>query len=161
VPSVIGYTTVPAIEESEVIDALSACVDALTDRAVPIAHCCDAGAPLAVFRRAMFHSISVDASLLKPGDDDAIGEVVEAGLGLFLGLVPALGPGVPPSVRDIVRPARELWQRLGFPPDDLAKTVVVTPACGLAGASAGWARTALRLVRQSARVLVEAPEVAP
>jgi hypothetical protein len=36
----------------------------------------------------------------------------------------------------------------------------VTPACGLAGASLGWAATAMRLVQQVSRVLAEAPEIA-
>jgi hypothetical protein len=35
--------------------------------------------------------------------------------------------------------------------------VAVTPACGLAGASSGWATTAMRLVRQTAKVLAEEP----
>jgi hypothetical protein len=38
--------------------------------------------------------------------------------------------------------------------------VTLTPSCGLANASLGWARTAMRLVRQAARVLTEAPEEA-
>jgi hypothetical protein len=51
-----------------------------------------------------------------------------------------------------------LWRRLGFPPERLAHIVVVTPACGMAGASEGWVRTALRLARKAGRVLLEAPE---
>jgi hypothetical protein len=47
---------------------------------------------------------------------------------------------------------------LGQPPETLGERVVVTPACGLAGASVGWAHTAYRLCRQVARALVEAPE---
>jgi hypothetical protein len=47
---------------------------------------------------------------------------------------------------------------MGFAPSGLVDQVVVTPACGLAGASSGWARSAYRLARQVARVLAEAPE---
>ena len=36
--------------------------------------------------------------------------------------------------------------------------ITVTPACGLAGASLGWATTAMRLVRQAAKVLSEEPQ---
>jgi methionine synthase II (cobalamin-independent) len=43
----------------------------------------------------------------------------------------------------------------------LPDAVTLTPACGLAGASEGWARNALRLVVQAARVLSEAPETIP
>jgi hypothetical protein len=39
----------------------------------------------------------------------------------------------------------------------MAERITVTPACGLAGASLGWATTAMRLVRQAAKVLTEEP----
>jgi methionine synthase II (cobalamin-independent) len=53
-----------------------------------------------------------------------------------------------------------LWRELGFPAEQLPGVVTLTPACGLAGASEGWARTALRLVVRGARALSEAPEEA-
>ena len=37
----------------------------------------------------------------------------------------------------------ELWRRLGFPLELAAAQVVVTPACGLAGATPDYARAAL------------------
>ena len=128
--------------------------------AVPIVHCCAAAPPIAVIAAAGARGMSVDAGMLdRMGrDDDAIGEAVEDGLALFLGLVPSLGPGVPPAVRAVADPARALWRRLGFAPERLAETVVVTPACGLAGASVGWMRTAMQLCRQTGRVLAESPE---
>jgi PleD family two-component response regulator len=61
-------------------------------------------------------------------------------------------------VRDAAGPARRLWHQLGFAPEQLGERVVVTPSCGLAGASAGWAYSAYRLCRQVARALYEAPE---
>jgi hypothetical protein len=101
--------------------------------------------------------VSVDLAVVDL-DLDELGERIERGLHLWLGIVPSTGPGVPPQVRDVVEPVRALWRRLGFPAEQLPATVTVTPACGLAGASVGWAATALRLVQQSARVLAEAPE---
>jgi Cobalamin-independent synthase, Catalytic domain len=159
VPSVIGYRTVSPIEEPVAVQLLRAVVSRIEEHgAVALAHCCAARPPISVFQSSGVRAVGVDASMLRPHDDDAIGRAVEAGTGLLLGLLPALGPGVPPKVREVVAPARALWHRLGFPPEQLASTVVVTPACGLAGASLGWARTALRLARQAGRVLVEAPE---
>jgi hypothetical protein len=73
---------------------------------------------------------------------------------LWLGVVPALGPGVPPPAREVAEPARRLWHELGFEAERLPESVVLTPACGLAGASDGWVRTALRLVRQASAALV-------
>jgi hypothetical protein len=39
---------------------------------------------------------------------------------------------------------------LGLDPDQLGDRLVLTPACGLAGATPDWARTALELVHKAA-----------
>jgi methionine synthase II (cobalamin-independent) len=159
VPSAVGYRAVAAIEETHAIELLRVVVDAvLAAGGVPIVHCCARRPPLGVFRAAGARAVSVDAARLDPTDDEAIGLAVEGNTCLLLGLLPSTGPGAPPRVRDVVAPARGLWRRLGFRPDRLAQAVAVTPACGLAGASDGWVRTALQLARQAARVLLEAPE---
>jgi methionine synthase II (cobalamin-independent) len=54
-------------------------------------------------------------------------------------------------------PLTTLWRRLGFPPERLPETVVVTPACGLAGASPAYARAALAACAELARRMGEAP----
>ena len=50
-----------------------------------------------------------------------------------------------------------MWSTLGLSGQAMADLVTLTPACGMAGASAGWVTTALRLLRQAARVLGEDP----
>jgi hypothetical protein len=159
VRSAVGYKTVAAVEEPHAIELLSAVISAV-DRAgaVPLVHCCGRRPPLSVFRAAGARAVNVDAAQLDPTDDDAIGVAVEGNTCLMLGLLASTGPGVPPIVRDVVGPARGLWRRLGFSPERLAHVVVVTPSCGLAGASDGWVRTALRLARQAGQVLLESPE---
>jgi len=47
------------------------------------------------------------------------------------------------------------WSALGFSEAETVPATVVTPACGLAGASPGWARTALSLAERVARNLSE------
>jgi hypothetical protein len=159
VPSTVGYKTVAAIEESAATELLRVVFDSVVAAGgVPMVHCCGRRPPIGVFRAAGARAVNVDVAQLDPSDDDAIGVAVEDNTCLLLGLLPAIGPGVPPVVRDVVAPARGLWRRLGFSPERLAHIVVVTPACGLAGASEGWVRTALRLARQAGRVLLEAPE---
>jgi methionine synthase II (cobalamin-independent) len=126
-----------------------------------VVHCCGAGVPFGLLHDAGAAAVSFDLGATAGAgrlDLDDLGERIERGLGLWLGVVPALGPGVPPTVRDVLAPVRDLWNRFGFGADRLGDTVVLTPTCGLAGASDGWARTALRLVAQSARTLAEAPE---
>ena len=90
-------------------------------------------------------------------DLDVLDPALEQGLTLWAGVVPSLGPGVPPSPREIVQPVRRLWRDLGLPAELMLDRIVLTPACGLAGASPGWAATAMRLVRQAAKVLAEEP----
>ena len=61
-----------------------------------------------------------------------------------------------PSLRATAEPVRELWRRLGFPPARLSEQVVITPSCGMAGASPRYVREALARCRDTARMLFEA-----
>jgi hypothetical protein len=95
--------------------------------------------------------------VLTAGDDDGIGLAVEEGAGLLLGLV----PGVDADLSDLgarMEPVKALWRRLGFDPGLLPAAVVVTPSCGLAGASPTYARGALAACAEMARRLGEAPQ---
>jgi methionine synthase II (cobalamin-independent) len=161
VPTVSGFGAIPALDESVAAERLGVVVAAaVAAGAVPVVHCCAARPPVGVAVRAGAHAVSLEAAAVL-GDAatlEAVGEAVEDGVDVFLGVVPALGPGVPPTVRDVARPARQLWRALGLAPELLAERVVVTPVCGLAGASLGWVHTAHRLCRQAAAVLAEAPE---
>lgn len=152
IPTESGFGRISAIEEHVVRDRL-ATVTAAVDVPV-VVHCCASAAPVTLFADAGADGVSID---LSSGHDlDRLGALVERGIALWLGVVPAIGPGAPPSVRDVLAPVREMWRRLTFDAQLLPATVSLTPACGLAGASDGWARTALRLVTQSARALAEA-----
>ncbi|HEX8627524.1 MAG TPA: methionine synthase, partial [Catenuloplanes sp.] len=63
--------------------------------------------------------------------------------------------GGPPSSAAVAEPIRALWHRLGFPVEQLAGQVVVTPACGLAGAGPQYARAVLTACREAGRRLAE------
>jgi methionine synthase II (cobalamin-independent) len=160
VPTESGFGQIPARETPDVVLGLAQTVTAAD---VPVAvHCCAARPPFAIVQQAGATAMSFDLAAATPHLDlDQVGDAVERGLALWLGVVPALGPGVPPAVRDVLLPVRRLWSRLGFETDRLVDVVTLTPACGLAGASAGWSRTAMRLVAQAARALSEAPETIP
>lgn len=156
VPTASGFGNIRAVDPATARDAIRDVIAGTPN----VVHCCAADVPLGLLADAGAAAISVDLAVARL-DHDVVGELVERGTKFWLGVVPALGPGVPPTVRAIVDPVRRLWHELGFAPERLAETVVLTPACGLAGASDGWSRTALRLVRQAARVLADAPEVVP
>jgi methionine synthase II (cobalamin-independent) len=155
IPTASGFGRVAAADEQTVSRSLRAVVERV---AVPVVvHCCAARPPLAVLQAGGVAGVSIDLSAADP-DREALAGLVDAGRQLWLGVVPALGPGAPPRPADVVGPVRRLWRELGFGPELLVERVVLTPGCGLAGASAGWAHTAMRLVRQAAKILADAPE---
>ena len=158
VPTASGYGALSAVEEtlaqSGLAEVLAAAVDAGAVHTV--AHCCAPRPPLELFRRAGAGSVSFDAALVGQAQDDALGTAVEAGVALWLGVVPGTDADLAP-LPDTVDGVRRLWGRLGFAPERLPASVVVTPACGLAGASPAYARAALRRVLQTGRALAEDP----
>ena len=82
--------------------------------------------------------------------------IAEAGAGLLAGAIQFDYPerrGVTPT--DTARAVAEVWRKTSLPPVQCAEQVVVTPACGLAGASPAQAREALRWCREAAQILPE------
>ncbi len=154
VPTASGFGRLPPVEPPVAAERLRAVLPAGT---FTIVHCCAQDVPFEVLRNAGAGAISLDASLLRRRDEERIGEAIEAGTALFMGVV----PGTDSRLADLgvtAKPAVELWRRLGFAPSRLAEQVVLTPSCGLAGASPAYARAALARCREAARVLSEDPE---
>jgi hypothetical protein len=180
VPTESGLGAYRPVDPADASSALRTVVEAA---GVPVViHSCAPDVPLPVLRDAGAAAVSLDLGLLK--DLDPLGEAIEAGVGLFAGAVPSR-PGSPatpvssPSESGAVpsRPGpratpaaspsefadgkaaaervRKLWRRLGFPAARLAEQVVVTPACGLAGANPAYARAALTACREAGRRLAE------
>ena len=155
VPTASGWQRLRAVDRQVAEDRLRALVDGL---GVPVAvHCCAPRPPLALLRRAGAVAVSLDLALLTESDDDVVGEAVEDGLVLFAGVVPAVEPGLSDPAGS-VSGVRTLWRRLGLDPALLSRHVVVTPSCGLAGASPAYARLALSHCVTAARSLADNPE---
>ncbi|MEU7043170.1 methionine synthase [Streptomyces varsoviensis] len=151
-----GYRTHRAVDRSVVEGALRDVV-AAAGGAPAVVHSCAPGVPFGLLRRAGAAGVSFDFSLLTEREEEAIGEAVEGGTALFAGVVPGTdGPLSDPA--GSVMGVRTLWRRLGLAPGTLAESVVVTPACGLAGASPAYARTALAHCVKAARSLADNPE---
>jgi methionine synthase II (cobalamin-independent) len=161
-PTASGFGMLPLVEPADATSLLRSVVDAVAAGGwTPIAHCCAASPPIGVLVDAGVRAVSLDATLLSAlaiQDEEAVGTAVEAGVVLFLGLVPSVEPTPMPSTSELAAPARRLWSRLGFAPELLTRRTVVTPTCGLAGASPSWARRALAESVRLARVLAEEPE---
>ncbi|MFI5779296.1 methionine synthase [Nocardia sp. NPDC051570] len=143
----------PAPEAVHILDAV------ITAQSAPVlVHSCAAAPALGFLRGTAAAAIGFDLATIGTADLDEIGELLDAGKLLALGLIPTTAPAAPPTWQTIAEPAVRLIDRLGFPRRTLAEKVLVTPACGLSGASLGWARRALALATDVAHAFAEEPE---
>jgi hypothetical protein len=153
VPTESGLSVYPAVDGPDAATGLRVITEAV---GVPvILHCCAPDVPLQIVRDARAAAVALDLSLLK--DLDPMGEFLEAGFGLFAGAVPTQPPSagrIPSSAKTADR-VRTFWSQLGFPARRLPEQVVITPACGLAGASPDYSRAVLKACRDAGRRLAE------
>lgn len=126
VPTASGFGTLRAVPRHEITAALRA-----EGRGV---HCCAGDVPLDVLRGAAF--VSLDLALLGTRQYDALAELLDGGTVLFAGSTDS----------DAVA---RLRRSLGV------GRIVVTPPCGLAGATPDGARATLKRVREIATRLAE------
>ena len=153
IPTASGFGRLRSPAASRAVEVLARVLQVAETTVV---HCCAPQVPVALLRKAGADAVSLDATLLTPRDDDAIGEAVESGVGLLLGVVPTRD--APTSdLAAMMSPVQALWRRLGQEPERLPDTVVVTPTCGLAGSSTAHGRRALEASVEIARRLREAP----
>jgi methionine synthase II (cobalamin-independent) len=147
-PTVSGFGKLAAVEDHVVEQELAAVIAGLPHRVV--LHCCAARMPMDLFRAAGADAVSFDLSLVQ--DLDAVGSAIEAGIHLFPGVVPGsdTSVGAPKATASRVK---AWWNELGFAAEQLPAAVTLTPSCGLAGASPGYARTAMAHVREAAKYL--------
>jgi hypothetical protein len=139
VPSASGLNRVRAIDNGDAESGLRAVLSAVL--APGLVHCCAASVPLGIIRGAGAHAAGIDLGQLRQGEEEVLAEAVEAGLGIFLGAVPATPPEPtagrtaatgadpatqelnseragarqPPSPRATAVRVTELWRRMGWP----------------------------------------------
>jgi methionine synthase II (cobalamin-independent) len=123
-----------------------------------VLHSCAAGLPWELLRRSSVHAVSVDVATLTASDLDGIGELVESERTVLLGVVPSSAPVARPSSEEVAKSAVAVTDRLGFSRSVLRERIGVTPACGLAGATADWARIAIELAQKAADAFAEDPD---
>ena len=153
IPTESGLGAYRAVDGADAATGLRTIVEAA---GVPvIVHCCARAVPLQVVRDARAAAVALDLSFVE--DLDPLGEAIEAGLGLFAGAAPTLPPGDgrAPTSAQLAERVRGLWGRLGFPAARLPQQVVITPACGLAGAPQPYVRAVLKACRDAGRRLSE------
>jgi methionine synthase II (cobalamin-independent) len=177
VPTASGLHRHRSVDRPEASQALEWVLDAVTAAGAEAwVHSCAAETPWPLVRGAGARGLLADHAQLSAADHDALAEAVEAGAHVGLGVLPAVDAGTTPvgggaaerstgpatdGATDGSRaagtpdaPATETVLRwldmLGLDPAEVGDRLVVTPACGLAGASVAWARTALTTVRRVA-----------
>ena len=211
VPTASGFGRLPAIDAPDIETGLRTVLQA--GQVPTLVHCCGLSVPFGMMKAAGADAVSFDLSQLRRGEEETLAELVEAGLGVFVGAVPATPGASEARSRDNHTPERstsgrstpgrsstertsterstperssertstgqlpsreavagrviELWRRMGWPAargaggsSGIAAQVVITPACGLAGAPPGYARAALACCREAGRLLPELIEEA-
>ena len=143
VPTASGWDRYPAVEEQAARELESVVLGAAGDGAVGGVRFEGADSPLDLARGAGSRFFSLSAPDLRPELEDQLGEVLEAGLGLFAGLVAPNDDGRT-ELDALALPVRRLWSRLGLTPALLPEAVVVTPAAGLDAVAPEQATAVLR-----------------
>jgi hypothetical protein len=172
VPTASGLSRLAAVEPGPLQERLSQAL--ASTREYTIVHCCAATVPFGIIKAAGARAVAFDLSQLRRGEEDAVAEAAEAGMGLLTGAVPAPsdaaadsdgsggtdrgggtgGRGTGEAYQTAERVIR-LWRRLGLPLATCADQAVITPACGLAGESPAQARAVLARCREAAGMLPE------
>ena len=164
VPSASGLNRMPVPDAADLETRLGSIISAA--RAFTVVHCCATSVPFGMIRGAGADAAGCDLSKLGRTGEDGLAEAVEAGLGILAGVIPATGTAAapqPPPAGEAARAVTGLWRRMGWPaarngpagPDGVAAQVVLAPACGMAGATPGYARAAMARCREAARLLPE------
>lgn len=144
---VTAMTPVHPVDEARAIGLLDECAAAVGDAML---HCCADDFPWKLLQRSAIRAISVDVSNVGDSDIDGLGEFIDSGRTAVLGLIPSVAPERRPSAEEVAIAAARITDRLGFPRSVLRDRVGISPACGLAGATDAWARTALGLAQRAA-----------
>lgn len=155
VPTASGFHRHRSVTPADAARALTWVAEAVSESgATSVLHCCAPDLPLEVLRSTPIEAVSCDLGVLPESRYDDLGGWLDAGRTVWLGVVPATDPDdEPPTGADLTAGVLTWWRAMGYTEIETLPGTTVTPACGLAGASPAWAKTALGLSQQVARNL--------
>lgn len=153
---VTSLSPVHPVDESVATALLDECVATVGTEVV--LHSCAPELPWKMLQRSTIHAVSVDVQTLRPTDLDGIGEFIDSGRTVMLGVVTSTGPERLPSAEELAKWTVSITDRLGFARSVLRERLGITPACGLAGATPEWARKAIELTQQTADAIADDPD---
>ncbi|KQY59646.1 methionine synthase [Aeromicrobium sp. Root495] len=135
-----GFGRYRTVYPPEADAGLRAVADAVREAGgTPVLHSCAPDLPVELLAGAGFTALSFDLSLARA--DDSWAEAFESGLELWPGILPSSDETFDDAAA--LRRLAAWMDRLGFGEDAWHDRVVLTPTCGLAGATPAHARRAL------------------
>jgi methionine synthase II (cobalamin-independent) len=154
VPTASGYGRHRSVDLPEASAHLEWVVEAVTGAGGEAwVHSCAPQTPWSLVSGTGAAGLSADLDMLGPADLDTFAEALEAGRSAALGVVPSTDPATDPSDARLTERVQRWLDMLGLDPEVVGERLVVTPTCGLAGATPGWAARAVRLSATLARNL--------
>ncbi len=151
IPTASGYGRHRSVDRPELSAALELVLGAASaEGAEPWVHSCASDVPWDLVRAAGARGLSGDLALLSAAGHDVLAETLEAGEVVALGVVPAAEPAESPAEARVTEAVQRWLDMLGMDPESVGDRLLLTPTCGLAGASPGWARQALTLTAAAA-----------
>lgn len=148
VPTASGFGRHRVVHPPEASESLGWVLAAISAAgAEPWVHTCAAGTPLGLVRDAGARGLAVDLSLMTAADHDTLAQALEDGDSVALGVLPATDPASPPGDGHVVETVERWLSMLGLDPAELSDRLVLTTACGMAGATPAWVRRTLALLR--------------
>lgn len=151
VPTASGFGRHRTVHPPEASAALEAVLGAIDEAgAEPWVHSCARDVPWDLIVGAGARGLSVDHDMLGAKDFDVLAQALDDGLVVALGVVPSTDPVAVPSDAVLTERVLRWLDMLGLDPGVVSDRLVITPSCGLAGASPDWSRRALALSRDVA-----------
>ena len=151
IPTASGFSRHRSVDPPGASPALEWVFGAIREAgATPVAHSCASDVPISLLLGAGAEGLSVDLSVLPISAYDDLAGLIENKQQLFLGVVPPTEPDTAPTEKALTERMLRLLDMLGFDPESAGESLVITPGCGMAGASTTWARHAMELANRVA-----------
>ena len=156
VPTPSGFGSYRSVTTDEARSLLRLVTDQVRAAgAIPMLHSCADTVDVALIAGAGVSALSIDLDSVSVADGqprrgldiDPWCEAVENGLVVYAGAVSATDAATPVDPVAVTRRVLGFAHWLGLDEEGAARSLGVTPSCGLAGASPDWARRALEICR--------------
>lgn len=150
IPTASGFGRHRTIHPPEVSQSLTWVFEAIAGAgAEPWAHCCAEDAPLSLLWGAGAVGLAVDLDRVAAAQHDVLAEALDAGDSVMLGVLPTNDDVALPTDSAVVERVLRWLDFLGLDLSTVGDRLLISPACGLAGAPAS-ARAVVRRARTAA-----------